>query len=899
MTDDTPNQTPPGQKKTGQEINRADLHAAPVHAELVEAILSQLEVFFSSKMAQLFVNADEYLFQSADHAKNTAEQNRLFEFMNALRKQREMVGKNFFAELNKFLKPVAISRELPKKKHHTAAGQTGLSLIDQDEMDEMVTLTTISGKATVEYREELAHLEARLEHLALQNRNIFHPKALDPQHICEAFQEALTISDFDKDNKIILYKLFDSELLKHIKNLYDDLNGLMIRAGILPQIEHTGKIRRDPRDNRQRTAHQPPAVDELLTPAQTQGPLGRGGQSGGYYTAPATGGGGYAAGGYGYPAGQAAGGMAGSGAAGYATAGAAAGGGASGGGVPGGGVPGGGMAVGGGSGGAAGGLASGQGGTGGGQPGGSGRPGGQAATATGHDDQRLSAGLPAGHIRQSISGFLGGDPATADGGGSGSIDTAVYYTRQEVVSALSGMQNVVEVSPQATLQFDAGAIKKAVLASIGERSGGIVSKRVNQISEKTIDFIKLIFDAIIEDRGINDTIKALLLSLQIPIIKAAMLDAEFFVDDQHPARQLLDRIAEAGVGVSDHKDVVYIELNAIVKTLLKDYNEDISAFSVALEAIKALTDRIYEQARNTERQSQEQVKHTHARNVVLQEIRKITLGKELAPGIRVLVLKIWPSLMFNHYLRAGKANDEWVEMLMILSKVIESVQPHHSMAELEDLGLSYEDIIQSVSEKLKKNRKSGTVIEQAINDLRDTYSKLDVQRAAAEKTGKEEAVAMTASSAAEVAPPVEEPVAGTAAAPVEQEEQEATTVPAAEAMAETVGEAPDETGAGEAEAVISPEAAARSKLAKLPADVQPGAWFIVYNGENRPVRRLKLAVILMQDATMVFVDHLGNVVVEKDAEVFAGELERGASGIIMQHSVFDHALRSALTSIQR
>ncbi|HEX5637122.1 MAG TPA: DUF1631 family protein, partial [Gammaproteobacteria bacterium] len=314
-------------------------------------------------------------------------------------------------------------------------------------------------------------------------------------------------------------------------------------------------------------------------------------------------------------------------------------------------------------------------------PGGSSGVAGARASAadSGGGDQRVSAGMPVGHIRQSISGYMGGDPASGDVAGGG-VDSAIYYTRQEVVSALSGIQNVTDVSHDVPLKFDAGAIKKAVLTSIGERSGGVVNKRVNQISEKTIDFIKLIFDAIIEDKGINDTIKALLLSLQIPIIKAAMLDADFFIDDKHPARQLLDRIAEAGVGVSDHKDEVYIELNGIVKKLLREYREDIGAFSVALEAIKALTDRIYQQARSTEKQSQEQVKHAHARTVVLQEIRKVTLGKELAPGIRLLVLKIWPSLMFNHYLRHGKANDEWVEMLMVLSKIIESVQSHLSMA---------------------------------------------------------------------------------------------------------------------------------------------------------------------------------------------------------------------------
>jgi hypothetical protein len=890
MSNDIPKPTNPEQKKNGHEINRSDLHADPAHAELVEAILSQLEVFFSSRMAELFVAADEYLFQSADHAQNTAEQNRLFEFMNALRKQRDMIGKNFFTELNRFLRPLAVSKELPKKKQHPSA-KGGLSLIDQDEMDEIVALTTISGKAVVDYREELSHLEARLEHLGLQNRNIFHPKALDPHHVCDAFQEGLVFSEFDKRNKLLLYKLFGDEVIKPLKQLYDDLNGLMIRAGILPQIEHTGKIRRESRDKRERASYQEPPVEENFTPAQMQGPLGRGGQSGGYYSGAGGGGSGSGGAGGGYPGAM---GTAGGGTAGHAGSAGVAGGHAAGGGFAGG-APGmAGVSAGGGAGPA-------------GAGGGGSHAGGAAATGSAGGpvgaSQRTSAGLPIGQIQQSISGFVGGDPVTADTSGGSGVDGAVYYTRQEVVTALSGIQNVVEVSPHAPLQFDAGAIKKAVLASIGERSGGMVTKRVNQVSEKTIDFIKLIFDAIIEDRGINDTIKALLLSLQIPIIKAAMLDSDFFIDDQHPARQLLDRIAEAGVGVSDHKDEVYIELHAIVKTLLKNYHEDIAAFGVALAAIKALTDRIYEQARNTEKESQEQVKHKHARNVVLQEIRKITLGKELDHGIRVLVLKVWPSLMFNHYLRHGKANDEWVEMLMILAKIIESVQPNQSLAELEELGLSYEDIIRSAKAKLKKCRKSAAVLEQAIGDLRATYQRLDEQRAA-------KAAAQAQKLATSASPQEMTGVVLTTIPAANEIVAEAVAVPEVGAQAEHLPEThidmvPEEkaTEAGEDEEIIdaeiTPEKAARVKLDKLPADVQPGAWFIVYNGDNRPVRRLKLAVILMQDATMVFVDHLGNVVIEKDAETFAGELERGESGVIMQHSVFDHALRSALNTIQR
>jgi hypothetical protein len=453
-------------------------------------------------------------------------------------------------------------------------------------------------------------------------------------------------------------------------------------------------------------------------------------------------------------------------------------------------------------------------------------------------------------VQQNIQDYVGGVPSDTAAPAAGGN----YYSHTEVVSALSDMQEDTELKYGEELAFDASKIKKAVLSSIGEKQGGAVTKRVNQVSEKTIDFIKLIFDAIIEDKSITDTIKTLLLSLQIPIIKAAMLDSDFFIDDEHPARQLLDKIAEAGVGVSGHTDTVFAKIEKIVKKLLNEYTDKIESFQTAVDELNLLTENIYEQAQEQEELSQKEVKHAHAKNIVLQEIRKVTLGKELPTGIRTLVLKVWPSLMFNHYLKNGKANDEWVEMLMMLDKIIDSVQPIRSKEAFEELGMSYEDIVLATQEKLKCCRKSRSIVDQVISDLRETYEKLMATKGSPEEIAAQQEI---------------------------------------ELSKETVTE--EETEAAEPEETL--DQMAKRKLAMLPDEVQAGTWCIIYNGEDKPVRRLKLAVLLVQDATLVFVDHLGNVVIEKDAEVFANELEQGLSGIIMQHSVFDHALHSALKTI--
>ncbi|MCW8955829.1 MAG: DUF1631 domain-containing protein, partial [Gammaproteobacteria bacterium] len=490
---------------------------------------------------------------------------------------------------------------------------------------------------------------------------------------------------------------------------------------------------------------------------------------------------------------------------------------------------------------------------------------------------------------ESISNFIGGEPTKSDGAVTGGGGGGGYYTHEDVVTALSTMQSgATTAAPGAKLQFDAAAIKKAVLTSIGEKHGGVVDKRVNQVSEKTIDFIKLIFDAIIADMSITDAIKALLLSLQIPVIKAAMIDADFFVDDHHPARQLLDKLAEVGVGVSDHKDKIYIEIEKIIKKLLNDYDEDVEAFNVALQELDEKTEELKSKAQEREAEAQRKLKHAHARNVVLQEIRKITLGHELPVGVHALVLKVWPSLMFNHYLHFGKANDEWVEMLMILAKIIDSIQPLTNTTELRALGLSYEDIIVAAQSKLSTSKRSEAQIKEVINGLRATYQELMETRDLPDVEsvpGQPEEVSVAEPQEVEYLADVESVADEASVKPVTEQAEAAVTDE--EVVAEMAPEPEPDT----------PEKIAQRKVEALPDDVQPGAWFIVYNGDDKPVRRLKLAVILIQTATLMFVDHLGNIVIEKDAEAFGEELKQDLSGIIMQHSVFDHALNSALKSI--
>ena len=476
-------------------------------------------------------------------------------------------------------------------------------------------------------------------------------------------------------------------------------------------------------------------------------------------------------------------------------------------------------------------------------------------------------GYPIGDASNLIRDFIGSDSATA-----GSMEgDPQFYGHKDVLSALTKMQNITQVqiqeAPPVIERIDAASIKQALLSTIASQQGGTITKQINQVIEKTIDFIKLIFDAIIDDESIPDAIKALLLTLQIPVIKASMLDQEFFVNDDHPARELLDKVAELGIGITEHSDPLYKELNEIIKQLLADYVNDIDAFVKALDKVKAIIDQRKIETEEKELEAQEQVQKEHARKIVLWELRKCTLEKKLPSLVHKLILKLWPTLMFNHYIKHGKQNDGWISLVTSLGELIESVQSPTNAQDYKLLKENHEGIAERVEKRLKRSKRAKEHLEEAMQNLRETYAHL---------LDTEEFDEALASPELSTMPVMDTPVSS------DSETTEAFTE-------EQLQEQP---ALAEAEPVDL-----RAKLQLLPSDVRPGVWFQI-TMESQQIRRLKLSVIIMEEALLVFVDHNGERVVEKDAESFAEDLKNGDAQIIMHHSVFDHALGSVFETIK-
>ena len=82
----------------------------------------------------------------------------------------------------------------------------------------------------------------------------------------------------------------------------------------------------------------------------------------------------------------------------------------------------------------------------------------------------------------------------------------------------------------------------------------------------------------------------------------------------------------------------------------------------------------------------------------------------------------------------------------------------------------------------------------------------------------------------------------------------------------------------------------QNTLTKMSELIKPNNWFEVFTDYSHPVRHLKRSSIMELQAKLIFVDYLGNKVIEKDIESFITELKN-------DHSILEYALGIVIISI--
>lgn len=193
------------------------------------------------------------------------------------------------------------------------------------------------------------------------------------------------------------------------------------------------------------------------------------------------------------------------------------------------------------------------------------------------------------------------------------------------------------------------------------------ARQVPPLEAITLDIVATLFDLIFEDAKVPDAVKGMVSRLQIPILKVAMVDKQFFADRSHPARRFLDSVS--GIAIRwgsdvDEGDPFYQKLSELVARIQDTFDQDVEVFATTItelaafvterETLEADTSRVVAEAaqRKEDERAAQRERQQQARLAAEQAIAPL-LSDALPRPISQFLRGHWRAVLQKHALTPG------------------------------------------------------------------------------------------------------------------------------------------------------------------------------------------------------------------------------------------------------
>ena len=221
-----------------------------------------------------------------------------------------------------------------------------------------------------------------------------------------------------------------------------------------------------------------------------------------------------------------------------------------------------------------------------------------------------------------------------------------------------------------------------LLTRVSSKSGR--SRVVGQVDEDVINLVSMLFEFILDDRTLPDSLKALIGRMQIPMLKVAVLDKTFFSRGSHPARRLLNEIASAALGWAEQNDVqrdsLYQKIEQVVMRLLNDFIDDTAIFAELLEDFTSFSGDERRRSELLEQRTRDAEEGRARTEMARQEVERVLnqrlFGRTLPEVVVRLLQEAWSKVMLLTCLKHGSDSEQWTAALATMDDLIWSVESH-------------------------------------------------------------------------------------------------------------------------------------------------------------------------------------------------------------------------------
>jgi len=296
----------------------------------------------------------------------------------------------------------------------------------------------------------------------------------------------------------------------------------------------------------------------------------------------------------------------------------------------------------------------------------------------------------------------------------------------ELVSVLTLLQTSVPQSVVAAMQEPAlslaDMLKREMISNaqhIGLQPDQI---HMSRDDEDAIDLVGMLFDVLFDERDFELQARSLVSRMVVPYVKAAVIDRRLFQSKAHPARRLLNSVAEAvegNKGEGPQERELLNKAETVVDRLIAEFNEDVAIFETLEQELRAFLDQHRRRIDLTERRATEaqrgQERLEQARQLAGVELESRAAGRALPESLVEFLTRHWTHHLSMIALREGPESPSWNAAIGVADSLI-SLLPAAGKAP-RHVGSAILSLREPIEAVLASSGVAGTAAQEVIRQL--------------------------------------------------------------------------------------------------------------------------------------------------------------------------------------
>lgn len=217
-----------------------------------------------------------------------------------------------------------------------------------------------------------------------------------------------------------------------------------------------------------------------------------------------------------------------------------------------------------------------------------------------------------------------------------------------------------------------------LLEELSQRKSILKQAATTRVERATIEIVALLFQSILADERIPAAVRIWFARLQMPVLRVAVSEPDFFATVDHPARRLIDRMGACVMGFDATArafgDVLEKEIKRVVQVVEAYPDTGRRVFQTVLTEFERFLEHYFENENEASKRGvslaqQVEQRETMAIQYTI-ELRRMLNEVPVQDGVREFLFQVWADVMAMTAVKSGPQSDPTKAMKRAASDLI-------------------------------------------------------------------------------------------------------------------------------------------------------------------------------------------------------------------------------------